>query len=45
MWVLEVNVLGRRMSCTVEDRRRPLPGVARVAQWRHRLQRQSSAAA
>ncbi|MCV7424633.1 hypothetical protein H7K45_29240 [Mycobacterium yunnanensis] len=45
MWLLEVNVLGRRMSCTVENRRRPLPGSARVAQWRHLLQRHSGAAA
>ncbi|MEU0497304.1 hypothetical protein [Mycobacterium sp. NPDC006124] len=48
MWVVEVNVLGRRFSCTLEDRRRPLPvlpGSATVAHWRHRLQRQSGAAA
>ncbi|WP_173007870.1 hypothetical protein [Mycolicibacterium sp. P1-18] len=45
MWVVEVNVLGRRFSYTVADRHRPLPGTARVAQWRDRMHRQSGAAA
>jgi hypothetical protein len=45
MWVVEVNVLGRRFSCTVDYRRRPQPGHARVVPWRDRMQRQSGAAA
>jgi hypothetical protein len=45
MWVVEVNVLGRRFNCTVDDRRRPRPGTARVSHWRHRLHRQSGVAA
>ena len=45
MWVVEVNVLGRRFSYGVANRRRTLPGTARVTQWRDRMQRQSGAAA
>ena len=45
MWVVEVNVLGRRFSWTVDGRRRPLPGTTQVAQWRDRIHRQSGAAA
>jgi len=45
MWVVEVNVLGRRFSCTVDSRRRPLPGHARMGSWRDRVHRQSGAAA
>ena len=45
MWVVEVNVLGRRFQLSADARRRPLPGSAHVAQWRDRLHRQSGAAA
>ncbi|WP_185934705.1 hypothetical protein [Mycolicibacterium hodleri] len=45
MWVVEVNVLGRRFSCTVDSRRRPQPDPARMAPWRDRMHRQSGAAA
>jgi hypothetical protein len=45
MWAVEVNVLGRRFSCTVGYRRRPQSGHARMAPWRDRMHRQSGAAA
>lgn len=45
MWVVEVNVLGRRFSCTVDYRRLPQPGYGRVMAWRDRMNRQSGAAA
>jgi len=45
MWVVEVNVLGRRFSCTVDYRRRPQPGHARVVPWRDQIRRQPGAAA
>jgi len=45
MWVVEVNVLGRRFSCTVDYRRLPQPGHSTAVSWRNRILRQSGAAA
>jgi hypothetical protein len=45
MWIVEVNVLGRRFTHTVNDRPKTLRCTPRTAQWRHWRPRHPGAAA
>ncbi|HYO02597.1 MAG TPA: hypothetical protein VET27_12260 [Mycobacterium sp.] len=45
MWIVEINVLGRRFTHTVGDRPDPSLRTPRMTQWRHWKQRHPRAAA
>lgn len=45
MWIVEVNVLGRKFTRTVNDRPAALRRTPRMTQWRQWKQRHPGAAA